>query len=140
MKAKNNQAKSYFSYKNDDVELVELGQFLRETTKYRVEREWYIIFNQNTGEYMGYTPNSVAGMGKGIRNPDLILIDKETKKLKLVIEIDGGVHDVKWLNTQKRNEVYFMAGLPLLVIDKSEVETNLFDLVNKKVREYIEED
>ena len=50
MKAKNNQAKSYFSYKNDDVELVELGQFLRETTKYRVEREWYIIFNQNTGE------------------------------------------------------------------------------------------
>ena len=80
--------------------------------------------------------NAVAG--KQIRNPDLILIDKETKKLKLVIEIDGGVHDTKWLDTQKRNEEYFIAGIPLLVIDKSEVETNLFDLVNKKVREHIE--
>ena len=37
-KAKNNQAKSFFSYKNDDVELVDIGQFLRETTNYRVER------------------------------------------------------------------------------------------------------
>ena len=42
-KAKNNQAKSFFSYKNDDVELVDIGQFLRETTDYRVEREWYIL-------------------------------------------------------------------------------------------------
>ena len=51
-KAKNNQAKSFFSYKNDDVELVDIGQFLRETTNYRVEREWYILFNKMTGEYM----------------------------------------------------------------------------------------
>ena len=39
-KAKNNQAKSFFSYKNDDVELVDIGQFLREHTDYRVELEW----------------------------------------------------------------------------------------------------
>ena len=49
-KAKNNQAKSFFSYKNDDVELVDIGQFLRETTKYRVEREWYILFDKMTGK------------------------------------------------------------------------------------------
>ena len=53
-KAKNNQAKSFFSYKNDDVELVDIGQFLRETTDYRVEREWYILFNKMTGEYVSY--------------------------------------------------------------------------------------
>ena len=138
MKAKHNQAKSYFSYKNDEVELVELGQFLRETLPYKVEKEWYIIFNKKTGEYMGYTPNTVVGMNHKIRNPDLILIDKETKKLKLVIEIDGGVHDTKWLDSQKRNEEYFVAGVPLLVIYKSEVETNLFDIVDKKVRERLE--
>ena len=74
-KAKNNQAKSYFSYKNDTVDLVEVGQFIRDTTDYRVEREWYIVFNQYTGEYLGYTPNTVVAMGKGIKNPDLILID-----------------------------------------------------------------
>ena len=48
-KAKNNQAKSFFSYKNDDVELVDIGQFLRETTDYRVDPEGYILFNKKTG-------------------------------------------------------------------------------------------
>jgi len=43
-KAKNNQGKEFFSYKNDDVELVEISQFLRDTTKWRVEREWYVFF------------------------------------------------------------------------------------------------
>ena len=78
-KAKNNQAKSFFSYKNDDVELVDIGQFLRETTDYRVEREWYILFDKMTGEYMGYQETFNGNLKYKPRNPDLILINKETK-------------------------------------------------------------
>lgn len=137
-KAKNNQAKSFFSYKNDDVELVDIGQFLRETTNYRVEREWYILFNKMTGEYMGYQETFNGNLKYNPRNPDLILIDKKTKKIKLIVEIDGGVHDKKFANTEQRNEEYFLAGLPLLVISKLEIETTIFDLVDRKIREYLE--
>ena len=137
MKAKYNQAKAHFSYKNDDVDLVEVGQFLRETTKYRVEREWYIIFNRETSMYMGYTPNAVAS--QKVKNPDLILIDKDTNTLRLIIEIDGSVHDKKFFKTEERNEYYFLAGLPLLVIDKSDITTTIFDLVHRKVEEYFEQ-
>ena len=137
-KAKNNQAKSFFSYKNDDVELVDIGQFLRETTDYRVERELYILFNKMTGDYVGYQETFNGNTKYKPRNPDLILIDKNTKKIVLIIEIDGGVHDTKISNTEDRNEEYIMANLPLLTINKLEIETTIFDLVDKKVREYLQ--
>jgi len=53
------------------------------------------------------------------------------------IEIDGGVHDKKFADTEERNEEYIMARLPLLTINKLEIETTIFDLVDKKVREYL---
>ncbi len=137
-KAKNNQAKSFFSYKNDDVELVDIGQFLRETTDYRVEREWYVLFDKMTGEYMGYQETFNGNLKYKPRNPDLMLIDKKTKKIILIVEIDGGVHDKKFASTEQRNEEYFFAGLPLLVISKLEIETTIFDLVDRKIREYLE--
>lgn len=136
-KAKNNQAKSFFSYKNDDVELVDIGQFLREITNYRVEREWYILFNKMTGEYVSYQETFNGNIKYKPRNPDLILIDKKTNKIVLIIEIDGGVHDKKFADTEERNEEYVMARLPLLTINKLEIETTIFDLVDKKVREYL---
>ena len=138
-KAKNNQAKSFFSYKNDDVELVDIGQFLRDTTKYRVEREWYILFNKMTGEYVSYQETFNGNIKYKPRNPDLILIDKNTNKIVLIVEIDGGVHDKKFADTEERNEEYIMARLPLLTINKLEIETTIFDLVDKKVREYLDD-
>ena len=48
------------------------------------------------------------------------------------------MHDKKFSNTEQRNEEYFLAGLPLLVISKLEIETTIFDLVDKKIREYLE--
>lgn len=138
-KAKNNQAKSFFSYKNDDVELVDIGQFLRDTTNYRVEREWYILFNKMTGEYVSYQETFNGNIKYKPRNPDLILIDKNTNKIVLIVEIDGGVHDKKFADTEERNEEYIMARLPLLTINKLEIETTIFDLVDKKVREYLDD-
>jgi very-short-patch-repair endonuclease len=57
----------------------------------------------------------------------------------LIIEIDGGVHDKKFADTEERNEEYIMARLPLLTINKLEIETTIFDLVDKKVREYLDD-
>lgn len=136
---KNNQSKQFFSYKNDEVDLVEIGQFLRDTTKYRVEREWYVIFNKHTGVYMGYSAQAVVdNVNHKVRNPDLLLIDKDINKIVLIIEIDGSVHDVHYDDTEKRNAQYEYAKLPLLVIQKSEIETTIFDLVSRKVGEYLD--
>lgn len=132
---KNNQAKQHFAYKNDEHDLVMLGQFLRDTTKYRVEREWYIAFDRLTGYYKGFTKTVPNNMKYKVRNPDLILIDKESNKLVLIIELDGEVHDVHFFDTQQRNEEYFHAGLPFITLQPSEIKTNIFDLVTKKMGE-----
>jgi len=138
MSKKNNQATGYFSYKNDDADLVEVGDFLRDTVGYKVEREWFIVFDKMTGEYLGYqkTFNDVTRKYK-VHNPDLILINKKTRKLVLVIEIDGAVHDVHFLDTEQRNEDYYFAGVPLVVVNQRDITTTLIDLVNKKVREWL---
>jgi len=135
MNKKNNQAKSYFSYKNDDIELVEIAQFIRDITNYRVEREWYIVFDKHIGHYLGYTSNIKIENINKIRNPDIIIIDKKTNKLLLVIEIDGGVHDKKIEDTERRNKDYELAGIPLAVINKLEIETTIFDLLDKIIQE-----
>lgn len=137
---KYNQAKSFFSYKNDEIDLVELGQFIRDTTKYRVEREWYIIFDRMTGKYLGYSKTFNGNVHRHPRNPDLILIDKKTNKLVLVIEIDGEVHDVHFRDTEDRNDEYEFAGVPLLPIRTIEVETTIYDLVTKRMEEFFEND
>lgn len=134
-KAKNNQAKAYFSYKNDEVELVEIAQFIRDTTDYRVEREWHIIFDKMTGRYLMYRKTSDRNPHRHSRNPDIIIIDKKTNKLLLVIEIDGGVHDTRFSDTEERNNEYEFANVPLLVISKLEIETTIFDLVHKRIKE-----
>ena len=87
---------------------------------------------------MGYQETFNGNIKYKPRNPDLILIDNNTKKIVLIIEIDGGVHDTKISNTEDRNEEYIMANLPLLTINKLEIETTIFDLVDKKVREYLQ--
>ena len=89
--------------------------------------------------YMSYSKNIPMEFANKIRNPDLILIDKKTNKLILVIEIDGGIHDKKFFDTEKRNEEYFFAGVPLLIISKLDIETTIFDLVYKKVSEKLNE-
>lgn len=137
-KAKNNQAKAYFAYKNDELDLVEIGQFLRDTTNYRVEREWYVILDKFSGTYKGYSKNIPKDMICKPRNPDLILIDKDTKKLVLIIEIDGDIHRVKYADTEERNSDYEDAGLPYITVEPFEIETNIFDLVTKKVAEQLD--
>ncbi len=142
---KNNQAKSYFSYKADEPELVEISQFIRDITDYRVEHDWYVILETLTGEYIDYTDkvvnniansdNELNGRKYKFRWSDILIIDKKTNKLKLIVEIDGGIHDVKIKNTNIRNDDYTNAGLPFVVIDKHEIETTIFDLVYKKIEE-----
>lgn len=135
-KAKNNQAKYHFSYKNDDVDLVEIGQFIRDTTEFRVEREWYVAFDKWSGSFMGYSETIPNGFVNKPRNPDLMLIDKKTNKIKLILELDGEIHKIKFLDTQERNQDYFLAGIPLMIIDKDEIETDIFTLVHKKIGDY----
>jgi len=132
---KHNQAKSFFSYKNDDATLVEVSQFIRDTTKYRVEREWFIIFDKFTGEYIGYTDHALESPNYKIRNPDVILIDKKTGKLILVLEIDGSIHISKFCDTEKRNEDYLHAGVPFTAISDLDITTSIFDAVNKRINE-----
>ena len=127
-----------WGFKNDTRELVEVCQFLRETMpNIRVEREWYVLFDRDTGKYVGFTRNPLEDTKYKVRNPDIMIISKKNKGLLLCVEIDGSIHDVKVDETNERNEQYEDADIPLLPINKLEIETTLIDLVNRKVRDYM---
>lgn len=132
---KNNQAKRHFSYKNDTMNLVELGQFLRETIDYRVEREWQILLDRNNGSFIGCYKQTVKSPLYKMRNPDLALIDKKTNKLILVIELDGDIHRVKEMDTEQRNDDYKKAGIPMIIINQWEIDTTIFDCVTKELNQ-----
>lgn len=135
---KHNNAKNHFSYKNDTPTLVELGQFLRDTTPYRVEREWYVMFGKESGNYIGFSKTFNGNPFYKPRNPDLILIDKKTNQLILVIEVDGEIHRVKEMDTEERNEDYANANIKMLIVNTWELKhTSIYDYVTQKLSEIL---
>ena len=126
--------KGRFGYKNDTEELVDICQFLRGTIPgVIVQREHYILFKRTTGKYARYARTFDGDPEYKIRNPDIMIIDRKTRKLVLCIEIDGSIHDVLIDDTWKRDEQYLIGGVPLLVINKTEIETNIYTLLNNKL-------
>ena len=127
-----------FIIKADEKKLVELGQFIRDTRpSLRVEREWHIIFDKNSGKYLRYVKTTQKNPLQVSRNPDLIILDKKTKKLLLVIEIDGEIHRKKEIDTKERNEQYKKANIPIIAVSEWEIETNIFDYINTKLDNFL---
>jgi len=124
---------SNYTFKNDEVELTELGQFIRDVfPKYRVEVEWYILYDKITRKYMGYTKTIPIDSRYGFRNPDIMIIDKKTNKLLTCFELDGGIHTkTMFSDTKERNDLYEELKVPLIVCTKAEINKSIFDEVHK---------
>jgi len=124
---------SNFTYKNDEVELVELGQFIRDVfPKYKVEVEWYVLYDKITREYMGYRKTIPIDYRYGFRNPDIMIIDKKSKKLLTCIELDGGIHTKTiFSDTKERNDLYEELKVPLIIITKAGIDKSVFDDIHK---------
>lgn len=136
---KNNQALSHFSYKNDDLKLSEVGEFLRSTLNYKVLVDCFILFDKESGKYVGYAENLPENPKYTFRRPDLMLIDKKTKKLILCVEDDGTVHKYRYADTEERNKQYGVGGVLLLPLDTTDVKTNYFDYFYQKITEILGE-
>lgn len=124
---------SNYTYKNDEIELVELGQFIRDVfPKYIVHVESYILYSKTTRKYMGYTKTIPVNCPYGFRNPDIMIIDKKSKKLLTCLELDGGIHTkTMFSDTKERNDLYVELKVPLIVITKAEIDKSVFDDVHK---------
>lgn len=122
-----------FTFKNDEVELTELGQFIRDTFPNVIVRvEWYMIYGKTTRKYMGYKKTIPNNYPHGFRNPDIMIIDKKTKKLITCLELDGGIHTKTiFSDTKERNDLYEELKVPLIVITKAEIDKSIFDDVYK---------
>src|SRR5690242_28870 len=124
----------------DFVELVELGQLIRENfPNVKVQREWYIIFAPD-GSYLRVQEQMPRGCK--YRHPDIMVFEKlegnRMGRLICCIEVDGSVHDGKALSeTIKRNEEYAEAKVPLCVITKSLSERNIFDQALTYIRDIL---
>lgn len=132
---------SNYTYKDDEVELVELGRFIRDVfSNVIVNVEWCMIYDKITRKYMGYRKTIPVDFRYGFRNPDIIIIDKKTKKLITYLELDGGIH-IKTIfsNTMKRNDLYDELKVPLIVITKAEITTSVFDKVHKELSKILDQ-
>ena len=75
-----------------------------------------------------------------VRRPDIIILDKETKKKPvLIIELDGSVHHTPsgLKRTFKRNGDYSYARIPLIVIDDDDLkylETSWFEYLDSELK------
>lgn len=131
-----------YTQKNDLEELTEIGQFLRDNfPEVLVRIEWAILYNGND-EYKGYSKVIYEDSEYKFRTPDIILINKKTRKLLGCIEIDGSIHDVHMDDTWKRNKVYEDLGINLKVVDKSLLKinkTSIFDVVYRYTKEICRE-
>lgn len=136
MSKKNNQAKQHFSYKNDEQELVDLCQFIREVfPDITVEREWCIFYDRDEN-YLGFGKTMNEGRITRFRTPDVMII--KDKKLVGCLELDGKVHDEAGFgDTIERNELYARLKIPLKVITKSQISISIFDDAYKKVSELL---
>lgn len=139
MSKKNNQAKQKFSYKNDEQDLVDLGQFLREAFNIRVEREW-CIFYDNNDKYLGYGKTMSEERRCKFRTPDLMIINPKTRRIICCVELDGSVHDVKLGDTMDRNDLYETLRIPLVIVNKSTIQVSMFDDAYKKVKTFIDKE
>lgn len=136
-KKHDNQMVRSKAYKNDTKDLVSLGQFLRDVfgKKLRVEREWFIIYDNND-KFLGVSKTVPVGNTHRIKTPDLMLFNG--KKLICCIELDGSVHDTIGVgDTLARNELYERLGIPLIVLTKSEMGISMYDDCYGKVEPYI---
>ena len=124
---------SKFAVKADDQDLIEIGQFIRDTRGFRVEREWFILFNKDDGKMVGISKEVQKSPLFTFRHPDLMILDKKTGRLLLIIEIDGDIHRIKEFDTDQRNEQYKRSNLPVLVVKTWEVKTTLIDHVNSEL-------
>jgi hypothetical protein len=128
-----------YTQKNDLVELTEIGQFLRDSFPNVIVRiEWAILYNGND-EYKGYSKLVYTESEYKFRTPDIMLINKKTKKLLGCIEIDGSIHTVHLDDTWARNQIYTDLGINLKVVTKETLETSIFDAVYKYATEICKE-
>lgn len=136
MSKKNNQAKQHFSYKNDEQELVELCQFIRDVfPNITVEREWCIFYDRDDN-YLGFGKTMNEGRITRFRTPDVMLIRDD--KLIGCLELDGKVHqEAGFGDTLERNELYERLGIKLKVITKSQISVSIFDEAYKLVSELL---
>lgn len=126
--------------KSDEEELIDLGQHLREAfDTIKVQREWYIVWAPD-GSFLRVQEQLPVGCK--FRHPDIMVFEKlegnRIGKLLCCIEVDGAVHDVKILETDKRNAEYAKAKIPLLVCTKSKSGTNIYADTYNYVRDILE--
>ncbi len=72
-------------------------------------------------------------------NPDIIILNKSRRKIRLVIELDGSAHDRPHIDrgrTRRRNMLYKMARIPFVVINIREFRRHRkswFDFIDRKL-------
>lgn len=80
------------------------------------------------------------------RCPDLLLFDGKHRNAKEVItdkpilayELDGAIHDINWDETLFRNKQYNDARIPIVVTNKREIETSIFDDAYQKISKVLD--
>ncbi|WP_428323630.1 hypothetical protein [Nitrosopumilus sp.] len=138
--------KKFLGGKHDDAELVELAQFIRDAfPNVTVKRDWFIVFDQEDN-YVRSQESQPIGE-RNYRHPDLIVFPKVYQKHVMVKvrpivihEVDGSVHDVHVVDTEKRNQQYENARLPLTVTNKRDITVSKFDDMYNKIEPYLKGD
>ena len=91
----------------------------------RILVDGYIVFNRESGKQMwAATGLSREAVRRNlVRHPDVMVLGECAATVRLICEIDGGIHSTRpgMRQTEKRNRAYGDAKIPYIVIDKADL-------------------
>ena len=111
--------------KTDREKLAGLERFIhKEYPDLTVLLEWYLLFVKGEDKFENLYAEITKEMTQTftISNPDLVLV---TTDEMVVVELDGGIHDVKTEKTNSRNKRYELNHIPYIVINEADLKFRL---------------
>lgn len=109
------------SGQSDTHQLISIKSYLKKRWHLDFKREWYVGFDPVSLNIVAILDKVPKGTQIKWKNPDLIHIGKHGV---IIIEVDGAVHDRKMLDTWKRNELYKINGVKLVVLNLAEIKAS----------------
>jgi len=81
---------------------------------------------------------NARGRGAIVRHPDVMAVDPLARSghgIRLVVEIDGDVHDARLEATERRNIDYAMFGVPVVILRPGEIHREKDGAWRESIRE-----
>lgn len=112
---------------NDTQKLADLERYIHQThPRLSVIMQPYLLFTKGEDEYAGMKMTLTESLTKEYTPipPDMVLHQHNDHRV-IIFELDGKIHDIKTVKTEKRNNLYKINGFKTIIINEENLKETL---------------